>query len=333
MVDTIGTPALWFGFTTAVVALLVIDLALFQRRPRDMSGREALGWSVFWVSLALAFNGFIYGRFGHQKALEFFTGYLIEESLSVDNLFVFLFLFGYFGVPKRLQRRVLFWGILGALVMRGLFIGLGTVLIARFEWILYFFGVLLVYTGVNLLRGQHENIEPEKNLGLRLFRKLMPTLNEFRGARFMVNVGGVRHATPLLVALVTVEFSDVLFAVDSIPAIFAVTTDPFIVYTSNICAILGLRALYFLLAGAMGRFAYLNVGLGLTLGFIGAKMVLKDFFHVTTGESLAVVGMLLGFAVLASLVRPKHEPAGEIEVSAESTLVPSEREPGQNHDR
>ncbi len=313
MVETIGTPALWFGFTGAVVTLLVIDMVMLQRQPREMSTREALGWSAFWVSLALAFNAFVWWRFGKQKGLEFFTGYLIEESLSVDNLFVFLFLFGYFGVPKPLQRRVLFWGILGALVMRGLFIGLGTVLIARFEWILYFFGALLVYTGINLLRGQHEDIQPERNIGLRMFRKLMPTLSEFHGSSFIVNVGGVRHATPLLVALVTVEFSDVLFAIDSIPAIFAVTTDPFIVYTSNICAILGLRALYFLLAGAMDKFQYLNVGLGLVLGFIGAKMVLHDVFEITTGESLVVVGLLLGFSVLASLLRPKHEPEGAIE--------------------
>ncbi len=313
MVETIGTPALWIGFTSAVVSLLVIDLVMLQRQPREMTTREALGWSTFWVSLALAFNAFVWWRFGEQKGLEFFTGYLIEESLSVDNLFVFLFLFGYFRVPKALQRRVLFWGILGALVMRGLFIALGTVLIARFEWILYVFGALLVYTGVNLLRGQHENIDPERNIGLKLFRKLMPTLNEFHGTRFIVNVNGVRHATPLLVALVTVEFSDVLFAIDSIPAIFAVTTDPFIVYTSNICAILGLRALYFLLAGAIDKFQYLNVGLGLVLGFIGAKMVLHDVFEITTGESLVVVGLLLGFAILASLLRPKHEPEGAIE--------------------
>ncbi len=308
MISTVGTPALWFAFTGAVVVLLLVDLGVFHRQPRDMTTGSALRWSLFWIGLALAFNLFVALRFGHQKGLEFLTGYLIEESLSVDNLFVFLFLFHYFRVPKPLQRRVLFWGILGALVTRGLFIGVGTVLIHRFEWILYVFGVLLIYTGVGLFRGTQENIDPEKNLGLRFFRKLMPTVADFQDAKFVVTKDHRRHATPLLVALVTVEFSDVLFAIDSIPAIFAVTTDPFIVYTSNICAILGLRALYFLLAGAMDRFHYLHVGLALTLSFIGAKMVLKDVLEVSTGHSLLVVAAFLAMAIVASIVRPKREP-------------------------
>jgi tellurite resistance protein TerC len=303
---TVGTPALWVSFTGVVVLLLVVDGAVLHRQPKDMSPGSALRWSLFWIGLALGFNAFIAIEFGRQKGLEFLTGYLIEESLSVDNLFVFLFLFHYFRVPKPLQRRVLFWGILGALVMRGLFIGVGSVLIHRFEWILYVFGGLLVYTGFGLLRGAQENIHPESNLGLKLFRRFMPTVSEFHGARFVVRQDGVRHATPLLVALVTVEFSDVLFAIDSIPAIFAVTTDPFIVYTSNICAVLGLRALYFLIAGAMDKFHYLHVGLGLTLGFIGCKMVLRDVFEITTGASLVVVAMLLGLAIVASIARPKR---------------------------
>jgi tellurite resistance protein TerC len=257
---------------------------------------------VVWIGLALVFNVGVYTWFGPDRALEFFTGYLIEKALSVDNLFVFLVLFSYFAVPAELQHRVLIWGILGALVMRAGFILAGAALIQAFHWVLYLFGAFLVFTGIKLLAHREDDIQPERNPVLRLFRRVVRAVPDYRGASFVVREAGRWYATPLLMVLVVVEATDVVFAVDSIPAIFAITTDPFIVFTSNIFAILGLRALYFLLAGMIGKFQYLKVGLGLVLAFVGAKMLLADVVKVPIALSLGVVGGLLGLSVVASLL-------------------------------
>ena len=311
MADSVGSPALWTGFTVFVVTLLALDLGVFHRRAHAVGYREALGWCAFWVSLALGFNLLVYHWFGPERALEFLTGYLIEEALSVDNMFVFLIIFTYFGVPATLQHRVLFWGILGALVMRAVFILAGTALIERFHWILYLFGAFLILTGIRLLRDRGSEVHPERNPVYRLFSRFVPSVKDYRGTRFVVKERGRLHATPLLLVLVVIEATDVVFAVDSIPAIFAITTDPFIVYTSNIFAILGLRSLYFLLAGAMSQFHLLKLALGLVLCFVGAKMVAADLVEIPILVSLGVVAALLGGAIAASLLwrRPPAAPS------------------------
>lgn len=304
---SIGTPTLWIGFTIFVLAMLALDLGVFHRKAHAISMREALAWSIVWVALALLFNAGVYYWFGSERALEFLTGYLIEKALSVDNLFVFLVLFAYFAVPAELQHRVLFWGILGALIMRAGFIVAGSALIQQFHWIIYVFGAFLVFTGIKLLASPETgDIHPERNPVLRVFRRIVPTVPEYRGARFLVKEAGRRYATPLLMVLVMVEATDVVFAVDSIPAIFAITMDPFIVFTSNIFAILGLRALYFLLAGMIGRFSYLKVGLGLVLAFVGAKMLISGVYHVPIAVSLGVIASLLGLSMIASLLFPRQ---------------------------
>jgi tellurite resistance protein TerC len=308
-VESVGTPALWAGFTLFVLALLALDLGVFHRRAHEVRYKEAVYWSVFWVSLALAFNLLVYRWFGPDRALEFLTGYLIEKALSVDNIFVFLLIFSYFAVPAALHHRVLFWGILGALVMRAAFIVAGAALLERFHWIIYVFGGFLLLTGVRLLRDRGAEVHPERNPVYRLFCRFVPAVQDYRGTRFVVVEGGRRYATPLLLVVAVVEATDLVFAVDSIPAIFAITTDPFIVYTSNIFAILGLRALYFVLAGAMTRFHLLKVALGLVLCFVGAKMVASDVFEVPVLVSLAVVAALLGGAVAGSLLWPVTSPA------------------------
>jgi tellurite resistance protein TerC len=311
-VDSVGTPALWIGFTTFVVALLALDLGVFHRKAHVVGYKEALGWSVFWVSLALAFNFLVYRWFGSERALEFLTGYLIEKALSVDNIFVFLIIFSYFAVPAALQHRVLFWGILGALLMRAIFIVAGAALLQQFHWIIYVFGGFLLITGIRLVRDRGVEIHPERNPVYRLFSRFIPSVKDYRGPRFFVVENGRRYATPLFLVVVVVEATDVVFAVDSIPAIFAITTDPFIVYTSNIFAILGLRALYFLLAGAMSQFHLLKIALGLVLCFVGAKMLVADFYKIPVLVSLAVVATLLGSAVVGSLLWPRRaEPAPE----------------------
>jgi len=307
-VDSIGSPALWVGFTVFVLAMLALDLGVFHRKAHGVRFREALAWSTVWVGLALAFNLLVYHWFGAQRGLEFLTGYLIEKVLSVDNIFVFVVIFSFFAVPAAYQHRVLFWGILGALVMRAVFILAGAALLQRFHWIVYAFGGFLVITGVKLLLHRGDEIHPERNPVYRLFRRLVPAVSDYRGARFTVVENGKRYATPLLAVLVVVEATDVVFAVDSIPAIFAVTTDPFIVYTSNIFAILGLRALYFLLAGVMDKFHYLKVGLALVLCFVGIKMLIMDFYKIPIAASLAAVATLLAGSVAASLLRPRPEP-------------------------
>jgi tellurite resistance protein TerC len=304
-VDTIGTPLLWVGFLGFVAFMLVLDLGVVRRRARAVSIREALAWSAVWVLLALAFCGLIHNRFGPDRALEFLTGYVIEKALSVDNLFVFLVIFGYFRVAPEHQHRVLLWGIVGALAMRAAFILAGGALVQAFHWIFYLFGALLVVTGLKLLRQEPGEVHPERNPVVRTIARLLPVTPRFHGHHFIAPEAGRRVFTPLFLALVTVEVSDLVFAVDSVPAIFAVTTDPFLVFTSNIFAILGLRSLYFVLAGGLARLRYLNAGLAGVLLFVGGKMLLADVVHVPIGVSLAVVAALLGAAVAFSLRRPR----------------------------
>ena len=300
--ETIGTVWLWGGFTAFVLVMLALDLGVFHRKAHEIRFREALIWSVVWVTLALAFNALIWTWYGPTKGLEFLTGYLIEKALSVDNIFVFLVVFSYFAVPAAHQHRVLFWGILGALLMRAIFIAAGAALITKFHWIIYVFGGVLLLTGVKLFLQRNEQMHPERNPVLRLFRRFVPTTPEFHGQRFTVVKAGRRYATPLLAVLVLVEATDLVFAVDSIPAVFAVTKDPFIVYTSNIFAILGLRAMFFLLAGVMDRFRYLKPGLAAVLVFVGAKMMLTGVYKIPIAVSLGVVAGILTVAVVASLV-------------------------------
>lgn len=302
--ETIGTPLLWIGFTLFVLAMLALDLGVFHRRAHEVGVREALSWTLVWITLALIFNVGVYHWFGPERALEFLTGYVIEKALSVDNIFVFIVIFSYFAVPAALQHRVLFWGILGALVMRAIFILLGAALLQMFHWVIYLFGAFLVFTGVKLLLQRGSEVHPERNPLFHLFRRLVPSVSGYQGSRFTVVEAGKRYATPLLLVLVAIETTDIVFAVDSIPAIFAITRDPFIVYTSNIFAILGLRALYFALAGVMTRFHYLRVGLALVLAFVGAKMMLTDLYKIPIAASLTVVAALLAGSVVASLIRP-----------------------------
>lgn len=308
-VETVGTWWMWGGFTVFVLLMLTLDLGVFHRSAHEVRFKEALTWSGVWISLALLFNLGIYRWFGSEKALEFLTGYLIEKALSVDNIFVFLVLFAFFAVPKEYQHRVLFWGVLGALVMRGVFIAVGAALLARFHWVIYIFGALLVATAVKLLLQRDGEAHPERNPAYRLFRRIVPSVSDYRGPRFTVVSQGRRYATPLLMVLVTVEATDLVFAIDSIPAIFAVTQDPFIVYTSNVFAILGLRALYFVLAGVMDRFHYLRVGLALVLAFVGAKMLLTGAYKIPISVSLCVVAAILACAVVASMLHPKTPEA------------------------
>jgi len=295
----------WIIFNLFVLGMLALDLLVFHRKAHAVSLREAFSWSVVWISLALIFNVGIYYLWGSEKAMEFLAGYLIEKSLSVDNIFVFIMVFSYFSVPAMYQHRVLFWGILGALIMRAIFIAAGAALLSAFHWIIYVFGGFLIITGIKMFFAGEEKIEPEKNPAVRLLRRWMPITNKFDGQRFFVRIDGRLWATPLFVVLLVIETTDVIFAVDSIPAIFAITLDPFIVYTSNIFAILGLRALYFLLAGILEMFRYLKVGLAFVLCFVGVKMMLVDFYKIPIGVSLGVVAGILAISILASLVKPK----------------------------
>ncbi len=300
------TTWLWVGFNLFVLAMLALDLGVFHRKSHVVSFREAMGWTVAWVTLAALFNIGIWHFAGADKALEFTTGYVIEYSLSVDNIFVFALLFSYFAVPPIYQHRVLFWGILGALVLRAMMIVAGTVLITKFAWIIYVFGAFLIITGIKMIVKKEEEIHPERNPVVKWFKRLMPVTSDYRGDKFFVRENGVRMATPLFVVLLLVEISDVIFAVDSIPAIFAVTKDPFIVYTSNVFAILGLRSLYFALAGVLDKFHYLKVGLGIVLTFVGVKMLLgHTAWKIDTVVSLGVIIAVLAGSIVMSLVWPK----------------------------
>jgi tellurite resistance protein TerC len=295
---------LWSIFGVVVVVMMALDLGVFHRRKHVVSFKEAAVWSGVWVLLALGFAGLIAYERGSSSALEFLTGYIIEESLSVDNLFVFLLIFSYFAVPSQYQHSVLFWGIIGAMVLRAIFIVTGVALIERFEWVIYLFGVVLIASGVKMALQKEKEIDPEANPVLRLFRKLMPVTKEYEGGKFVVRRDGKTFATPLLLVLVLVETTDLIFAVDSIPAVLAITRDRFIVYTSNVFAILGLRSLYFALKGVMDLFHHLHYGLSAILVFVGAKMILSHFIQIPIGIALGVVALILVVSVAASLIWP-----------------------------
>lgn len=297
---------LWSIFAGLIVVMFVLDVAVFHRKSHAIGFKEAATWSCVWIGLALAYAGAVaYFRDGHA-AMEFLTGYIIEESLSVDNLFVFLLIFSYFAVPEEHQHGVLFWGIIGAMVFRAIFIVVGVALITKFQWIIYVFGAILIVSGIKMGVEEEKEIEPEKNPMLKLFRKLMPVTTEYAGAKFFVIRDGRRWATPLFLVLIVVETTDLIFAVDSIPAVLAITQDRLIVYTSNIFAIMGLRALYFALKGVMNSFHHLHYGLCVILVFVGAKMVLARWWHVPIGVALGVVAGVLICSIVASLIWPKR---------------------------
>ncbi len=292
---------MWLGFGAIILVMFVIDLGLFSRKSHEIKFREALAWTLVWVSLALAFNVWIYFEMGSTKALEFFTGYLIEQSLSVDNLFVFIMIFSFFHITKVHQPKILKWGIIGALILRAIFIMTGIELIERFHWIIYVFGGILVVTGLKMAFGGDEKIDPEKNFLIRLVRKFVPITKRIRDDRFFINKGGIRAATPLFLALVMIESSDLIFAVDSIPAVLAVSHDPFIVYTSNVFAIMGLRSLYYLLSNVMDMFVYLKLGVSVILVYVGAKMLLVDVYHIPIIFSLGTIVGVLVISILTSV--------------------------------
>jgi tellurite resistance protein TerC len=306
--ESVGSPISWAAFIGFVIGMLVIDLGVFHRKAHEVSLKEAGIWSAVWVALAMVFNVGMYLWFGPARALEFSTGYLIEKALAVDNIFVFVVIFSAFGVPAIYQHRILFWGVLGALVMRAAFILVGGALLQRFHWAIYAFGAVLAIMGVKLLIERNSEMHPERNPLVRAFKRLFPVTLELEGDKFTVVRNGVRYVTPLLLALVAVEVTDLIFAVDSIPAVFAVTTDPFIVFTSNIFAILGLRSLYFLLAGVITKFAYLKVGLSFVLIFVGGKMLAMDFYKVPIVASLGIIAGILALSIGASLLKTTSAP-------------------------
>ncbi len=297
-------PVYWIAFNLLILALLALDLGVFHKKAHVVSTKEALIWSVVWISLAMLFNGLIYTLMGSDAALKFFTGYLIEKSLSVDNIFIFILIFGHFHVPQLYQHKILFWGILGALIMRAALIAVGATLIAKFHWILYIFGGFLVYTGIHMAISKQSTQNLEDKWAVRILKRFMPVSHEYHEDHFWTRINGVRYATPMFVVLLIVETTDLIFAVDSIPAIFAITTDPFLVYTSNVFAILGLRSLYFALAGVIDKFCYLKAALSVILCFVGLKMLIVDFFKVPIGMSLGVIAGVLAVAVIASILKP-----------------------------
>jgi tellurite resistance protein TerC len=297
---------MWIAFGAVIAVMLALDLLVFHRRAHEVSAREATIWTIVWIAVSLLFNTGVYAAIGPRTGLEFLTGYIIEKALSVDNLFVFFVLFNYFAVPNYLQHRVLFWGILGAIVIRGLFIFVGTALISAFHWVIYLFGAFLIFTGFKILFGSDEKIEPDKNPALRVARRFLPLTRDYDGQHFVVRRDARWLATPLFLVLVVIEATDIVFAVDSIPAVLAVTTDPFIVLTSNIFAILGLRALYFLVAKIIDRFRYLKFGLGVVLAYVGVKMVIVDWLKIPVEISLMIVVGVLGLSALASaFIKPE----------------------------
>jgi len=297
----------WGGFVVFVIAMLALDLGVFNRKVHEVKVKEALLWTAFWVLLALTFCGGIYYFRGQEKALEFLAAYLIEESLSMDNLFVFLLIFRYFRVPPQYEHKALFWGVLGALVMRAIFIGLGVALVNQFSWIIYVFGAFLVFTAIKMAFEKGKEIHPEKNPLLLLLKKIMPVNHRFEEGKFLTRKDGILHATPLLAVVLVLETTDLIFAVDSIPAVLAITRDPFIVYTSNVFAILGLRSLYFALAGMMRLFHYLHYGLVVVLAFVGTKMLISNFLHIPIVVSLGVIAAVLTLSIGASMIWPQKE--------------------------
>ena len=297
----------WGGFVLFLLIMLALDLGVFNRKQHVVNVKEALITSGIWIALSLFFNGGVFYWMGHDKGLEFLTGYLLEKSLSVDNIFVFILLFSFFDVPQKYQHKVLYWGIIGALVMRAILIFIGTALIVQFSWIIIIFGAFLVIAGLKMAFQKHEKVEPDKNPVVKFVKKLIPVTQEYQEDKFFVKIdkGGL-FATPLLIVLIVVETTDLIFAFDSIPAILAITHDPFIVFTSNAFAILGLRALYFALAGFMDKFHYLKMGLSIILVFIGFKMLVANVFHISTVLSLVVILIVLAVSIGASMVRNKR---------------------------
>ncbi|MBP7764303.1 MAG: TerC family protein [Syntrophaceae bacterium] len=304
----------WVIFTVFILAMLALDLGVFNRKTHVITMKEAMLWTAFWVSLALAFGAGVYFFYGHGKAMEFFAGYLIEYSLSIDNLFVFMLIFRFFNVPQAYEHKALFWGILMALVTRAVFIFAGVALITTFHWVMYIFGAFLVFTGVKMALNKQTEVHPEKNVAIRLLRFFIPVTRRFAGARFFVVRRGVRYATPMLAVLLALETTDILFAIDSIPAVLAISKDPFIVYTSNVFAILGLRSLFFAISGLMKLFHLLHYGLAAILTFVGVKMLIEDFYHVPVGVSLLVIASLLAVAIVSSVIWP--EKAGDVPPAA-----------------
>jgi len=296
---------LWIAFNAFVLAMLALDLGVFHRKAHEVKVREALIWSLVWIALAMAFNVGIYFTLGHDPALKFLTGYLLEKSLSVDNLFVFLLIFTYFKVPLTYQHKVLFWGILGALIMRAIFIFAGISLIEKFHWLFYVLGAFLIYTGVKLAFQKDQEVHPDKNPVIALVRKIIPVTKEFSGSKFFVKQDGKRFATPLFVILLIVETTDVIFAVDSVPAILGISQDPFIVYSSNVFAILGLRSLYFALSGVMEMFHHLHYGLSIILIFVGVKMLASDYLKIPIWAALGFIALVLLVSVVASIRWPQ----------------------------
>ena len=306
----------WAAFLLLVLGMLALDLGVFHREAHVVTRKEALIWSGVWIGLALLFNLGVFFRMGNQAGIEWFTGYLVEKSLAVDNIFVFLMIFGAFSVPAIYQHRVLFWGIIGALFMRAILIAFAGVLLPSLHWMIYVFGAFLILTGIRFLRGGHSEIDPEHNWLVRLARRFYPVTNGYVGQKFFVTIDGVRHLTPLFLVLLLVEMSDLVFAVDSIPAIYAITSDPFIVFTSNVMAILGLRSLYFVLAGYLAGLRYLKVGLAGVLVFVGVKMLLIDVYKFNPLVSLAVIAAILGGAIAASLLAKRRADPLDAEPAA-----------------
>ncbi|CAG1064450.1 Putative membrane-bound redox modulator Alx [uncultured bacterium] len=293
----------WVLFTLFIAVMLAIDLGVFNRKAHEVSVKEALAWSGVWVALALAFNVGVYFWKGPEVAVQFFTGYIVEKSLSVDNIFVFLQVFAFFGVPAIYQHKILFWGVLGAIVMRAVFILVGVTLITKFHWIIYVFGAFLLITGAKMAFSKQKEIHPEKNPVIKLLKRFIPLSNDYEDGRFFVKRNGMILATPLALVLIVIETTDVIFAVDSIPAILAITTDPFIVYSSNLFAIMGLRALFFAVAGVIKKFHYIHYGLAAVLAFVGIKMIISDFYKVPSLAALAVIAIILAVSMAASSLR------------------------------
>jgi len=302
-----NTILLWVGFNLFVILMLAIDLGLFHRKAHEVKFREAITWSAVWIVLALVFNAGVWYYSGEVRAIEFLTGYIIEKSLSVDNIFVFVLIFTSFQVPSAYQHKVLFWGVLGALIMRAIFIFAGVSLIAKFHWIIYLFGVFLILTGVKIARDKGTKINIKESVFIIFFRKIIPFTADYHQASFFVKRNNKYFATPLFLVLILVEGTDLIFAVDSIPAILAITSDPFIVYTSNVFAILGLRSLYFALSGTLRYFAYLHYGLALVLVFVGVKMLISEYYKFNPFVSLIIIAAILGMSIVASIVRPKEQ--------------------------
>src|SRR4051812_41942704 len=310
----------WIGFIAFVLAMLALDLGVFNRKVHEVKPKEAATWTAIWVGLAIIFAGGLWFFSGSTPALTFLTGYVIEESLSMDNIFVIVLIFDYFAVPKAYQHRVLFYGIIGALLMRGIFIALGTVLLAKFQWVIYVFGAMLVITGVRMAFKHDESFDAEQNPIVKLVRRIFPLSSGFHGKHFFTVENGRRLATPLLLVLVLVEFTDLIFAIDSIPAIFGVTRAPFIVYTSNIFAVMGLRSLYFLLASVIEKFHLLKYGLAIILTFVGVKMIAEHWVHIPILISLAVILGVLVIAIIASLIWPPPPPPATAEMESTGSI-------------